>query len=41
MRKNLLKTLQKFKNVNLSLTSEHLKDAKNIINLKSSEEEKE
>jgi len=39
MRKNLLKTLQKFKNVNLSLTSEHLKEAKNFINLKSSEEE--
>lgn len=39
MRRNLLKTLQKFKNINLSLTPEHLKDAKNIINSKSSEED--
>lgn len=35
MRKNLLKTLQKYKNIiNISLTIDHLKEVKNIIHEK-------
>jgi len=40
MRRTLLKTLQTFKNINLSLTQDHLREAKSIISKKLDEENK-